>query len=84
MARPLRIEFDGVLYHLTSRGNERKAIFKDDTDRRLFLSTLAEVVRRFHWLCHAYCLMDALPGFDGQLISRDFDSLVLHGRLIMQ
>ena len=58
MARPLRIEFDGALYHLTSRGNQRKAIFKDDTDRQLFLKTLAEVVRRFHWLCHAYCLMD--------------------------
>jgi REP element-mobilizing transposase RayT len=58
MARPLRIEYDGALYHLTSRGNERKAIFKDDTDRQLFLNTLAEVVRRFHWLCHAYCLMD--------------------------
>jgi REP element-mobilizing transposase RayT len=58
MARPLRIEYDGALYHLTSRGNERKAIFRDDTDRRLFLSTLAEVVKRFHWLCHAYCLMD--------------------------
>ena len=58
MARPLRIEYDGALYHLTCRGNERKAIFKDDTDRQLFLSTLAKVVRRFHWLCHAYCLMD--------------------------
>jgi REP element-mobilizing transposase RayT len=58
MARPLRIEFDGALYHLTSRGNEHKAIFKDDPDRQLFLKTLAEVVRRFHWLCHAYCLMD--------------------------
>jgi len=58
MSRPLRIEYDGALYHLTSRGNERKAIFKDDTDRQLFLSTLAQVVQRFHWLCHAYCLMD--------------------------
>jgi hypothetical protein len=37
MARPLRIEFDGALYHVTSRGNEREAIFKDDTDRGLFL-----------------------------------------------
>jgi REP element-mobilizing transposase RayT len=58
MARPLRIEYDGALYHLTSRGNERKAIFRDDTDRKLFLSTLAQGVERFHWLCHAYCLMD--------------------------
>jgi len=57
MARPLRIEYDGALYHLTSRGNERKPIFKDNLDRELFLSTLAQVTQRFHWLCHAYCLM---------------------------
>jgi len=58
MARPLRIEYDGALYHLTSRGNERKAIFRDDTDRELFLATLSQVADRFHWICHAYCLMD--------------------------
>ena len=58
MARPLRIEYDGALYHVTSRGNERKAIFRDDTDRELFLATLFRVTERFHWLCHAYCLMN--------------------------
>ena len=58
MARPLRIEYDGAFYHLTSRGNERKAIFKDDTDRQLFLDSLFQVTERFHWLCHAYCLMN--------------------------
>jgi putative transposase len=58
MARPLRIEFDGALYHVTSRGNERKPIFKDNTDRKLFLDTLSQVTDRFNWLCHAYCLMD--------------------------
>ena len=58
MARPLRIEFDGALYHVTSRGNDRKAIFKDDSDRELFLKTLAQVTERFHWICHAYCLMN--------------------------
>jgi putative transposase len=42
----------------TSRGNERKAIFKDDTNRQLFLDSLSQVTERFHWLCHAYCLMD--------------------------
>lgn len=57
MARPLRIEFDGALYHVTSRGNERRAAFRDDTDRGLFLNTLAQVTERFHWICHAYCLM---------------------------
>ena len=58
MARPLRIEYDGALYHVTSRGNERKAIFRNDSDRKLFLDTLAQVNKRFHWICHAYCLMD--------------------------
>lgn len=57
MARPLRIEFPGALYHVTSRGDRREVIFADDEDRLIFLDTLAEVVQRFHWLCHAYCLM---------------------------
>jgi len=57
MARPLRIEFSGALYHVTSRGDRREAIFEDDEDRDMFLSTLAEVVERFNWVCHAYCLM---------------------------
>jgi putative transposase len=58
MARPLRIEYDGALYHVTSRGNERKAIFRNDSDRESFLVTLSQVNERFHWICHAYCLMD--------------------------
>ena len=58
MARPLRIEYDGALYHVTSRGNERKAIFRGDTDRELFLATLSQVTEHFHWICHAYCLMN--------------------------
>ena len=37
IARPLRIEYEGAHYHVTSRGNERKAIFRDDTDREKFL-----------------------------------------------
>ena len=58
MARPLRIEFGGAVYHVTSRGNARADIFTDDSDRELFLNILGQVVRRFNWLCHAYCLMD--------------------------
>jgi putative transposase len=58
MARPLRIEFDGALYHVTSRGNARADIFDDDMDRDAFLATLWKVVQRAHWLCHAYCLMN--------------------------
>jgi len=58
MARPLRIEYDGALYHVTSRGNERKRVFQDDHDRELFLNTLSQVNERFNWICHAYSLMD--------------------------
>ncbi|MBI4654715.1 MAG: transposase [Nitrospirae bacterium] len=58
MARPLRIEYDGALYHITSRGNERKPIFRNDTDRNIFLETLHKVNKRYNWICHAYCLMD--------------------------
>ena len=57
MARPLRIEFPSALYHVTSRGDRREPIFEDDEDRLKFLDVLAEVVGRFNWLCHAYCLM---------------------------
>ena len=58
MARPLRIEYDGAVYHITSRGNARKAIYKNDEDRAAFLDILAETNRRYNWLCHAYCLMN--------------------------
>jgi putative transposase len=57
MARPLRIEFSGALYHVTSRGDRREPIFEDDEDRVEYLKILEEVVKRFNWLCHAYCLM---------------------------
>ncbi len=58
MARPLRVEFDGALYHVTSRGNAGEAIFDDDGDRKVFLEILGRAVNRFNWLCHAYCLMN--------------------------
>ena len=57
MARPLRIEFAGAFYHLTSRGDRREPIYEDDEDREMFLDVLAEVVGRFNWRCHTYCLM---------------------------
>ena len=57
MARPLRLEFPGAIYHLTSRGNARQKVFFTDTDRQLFLDTLTGVVSRYSWICHAYCLM---------------------------
>ena len=57
MARPLRIEFAGALHHVTARGNRRQDIYLDEPDRRAFLDVLANVVERFGWRCHAYCLM---------------------------
>ena len=58
MARPLRIEYPGALYHVTSRGNARQKIFRTDKDRRYFIELLNHVTKRFRWLCYAYCLMD--------------------------
>ena len=58
MSRPLRIEFAGALYHVTSRGNRQEAIYLNDSDRHDFLSILKQVQERFNWLIHAYCLMD--------------------------
>jgi len=57
MARPLRLEYEGAVYHVTSRGNAREPIFLVDPDRELFLEVLADTVERFGWLCYAYCLM---------------------------
>ncbi|MGH7886850.1 MAG: transposase [Candidatus Binatia bacterium] len=57
MARPLRLEFTGAVYHLTGRGNARQKIFFNDADRELFLETLAHVLSRYGWILHGYCLM---------------------------
>ncbi len=57
MARPLRLEHAGALWHITSRGNERRPIFRDDEDRRVFINVLAGAIRRFKWRLHAYVLM---------------------------
>jgi REP element-mobilizing transposase RayT len=58
MTRPLRIEYSGAVYHITSRGNARKKIYSDDEDRKNFFGVLETVVKKYNWLCHAYCLMD--------------------------
>ena len=57
MARPLRPEIHGGLYHLMARGNERQDIFRDDIDRQRFLAYLRAVTERQGVLCHSYCLM---------------------------
>ena len=57
MARPLRIEYPGAVYHITSRGNARESIYLEDEDYAGFLDCLCLVVKRFNWILHAYCLM---------------------------
>ncbi|MBB1422055.1 transposase [Pseudoalteromonas sp. SG43-7] len=57
MARPLRLEFAGALYHITSRGNERKPIYLDESDFEDFLKILGDVCERYNWVIHSYCLM---------------------------
>jgi hypothetical protein len=57
MARPLRLEYPGALYHVTSRGNAQADIYMDESDRRIFLRTLGTAVTKHRWLLHAYCLM---------------------------
>lgn len=57
MARPLRIEYPGAFYHVTSRGNEQKDIFKSQKDREKFLSYLESAAERYGAVIHAYCLL---------------------------
>jgi REP element-mobilizing transposase RayT len=57
MARPLRIIYPGAYYHVTSRGNEQKDIFKSQRDREKFLEYLESATERYRALIHAYCLM---------------------------
>lgn len=57
MARPLRIEYPGAVYHVTSRGNARERIYLQDEDYTGFLNCLCVVVNRFNWILHAYCLL---------------------------
>ncbi|SCZ65157.1 REP-associated tyrosine transposase [Thiohalomonas denitrificans] len=57
MARPLRLEFEGAVYHITARGNARQDIFLDEEDRQQFLQLLAREVEQQGWRCYAYCLM---------------------------
>jgi putative transposase len=57
MARKLRIEYPGAIYHVLSRGDRREPIFLSDQDRVLFLNTLAEACHKTAWQVHAYCLM---------------------------
>ena len=57
MARKLRVEYPGAIYHLMNRGDRREPIVKDDQDRQRFLATLAEACDKTGWQVHALCLM---------------------------
>lgn len=57
MTRPLRLEFSGALYHVTSRGDRRGAIYRDDSDRIAWLAALAETCSRYNFVAHAFCQM---------------------------
>lgn len=58
MSRPVRIEFPGACYHVTSRGTQGRTVFKDKDDRGVFLNVIENVVERFGWLLHGYVLME--------------------------
>lgn len=58
MARPLRIEFAGALYHVTSRGDRQEDIVESNGDRHCFINHLGDICDERNWICHAYCLMD--------------------------
>jgi len=58
MARKLRVEYPGAIYHVMSHGDCLEPIFKDDPDRERFVSTLGEACAKTGWQVHALCLMD--------------------------
>jgi len=58
MARPLRIQYEGALYHVTCRGNERKAIFRGNHDKKVFLELLSDGLKTYHIILFCYVLMD--------------------------
>jgi REP element-mobilizing transposase RayT len=57
VARPLRIEYPGAFYHITSRGNELKDVFKSQKDREKFLSYFDSATLRYGAVIHVYCMM---------------------------
>lgn len=57
MARPLRMQYPGAIYHVMNRGDRREPIFEGDKDRELFLETLAQACAKTDWIVHAWCLM---------------------------
>ncbi|MCV2368587.1 REP-associated tyrosine transposase [Roseateles oligotrophus] len=78
MSRPLRIEFPGALYHVTSRGDRREDIFVDDTDRARLLAVVAQGLSRFDAGMLAYCLMGNHYHFVMQTRQGNLSALMRH------
>jgi REP element-mobilizing transposase RayT len=57
MARKVRVQYAGAIYHVMNRGDRREAIFRSEADRKLFMQTLDEACRKTGWQVHAWCLM---------------------------
>jgi len=57
MARKLRVQYPGAIYHVINRGDRHEAIFTDDGDRQIFLATLGEACQKAGWQVHAWCLV---------------------------
>lgn len=57
MARPLRIEFPGALYFITTTGNANQSVFLDTADAEIWLEVFENVCKRHGWICYAYCLL---------------------------
>ena len=72
MARPLRIELTGGLYHVSPCGDRGEAIYRDLQERADWLAVLGEVCGRFDWRCHAYCEMTNSAQRPASRISRSF------------
>ena len=79
MARQLRTEFPGAIYHVYSRGNNKKSIFLDDIDRQKFLKTLSKVIIQHNYICYGYCIM----GTHYHLILETPDGNISHGMHLM-
>ncbi len=68
MARRVRVQYPGAVYHVMNRGDHQERIFQDDDDRRQFLSTLAECCEKTGWQIHAFCLMSGSEQFRADML----------------
>jgi REP element-mobilizing transposase RayT len=75
MTRPLRLEFPGALYHITSRGDRKALIYHDDTDRLVWLQTLNDVCAQFRFSVHSFCQM----GNHYHILMETLDGNLAHG-----